>query len=245
MALADRLMGARPGCSGRLDHGRTVERLVSSLSEGIANSRYAPGQRLIEAELTRHYGVSRGPLREAFRRLSAEGLVELVPNRGAVVRRFSFREATELFEIRGELEALAVRLAAANMANDCIRANFRIAIEPIWSDASRSPSAYIEENDRFHSAIAEASDNRQLALLNRQLQLPLIMAQIAPALTSASIAESIAEHRGIANAILDAKAPQAEELMRGHLDRAMELIAGMPGDLFRAIPSAPEPKEGT
>lgn len=233
MAMADRHAGAPRLGAQRNDRGRTVERLVGGLSEGILSNRYAPGQRLVEADLTRHFGVSRGPLREAFRRLSAEGLVELVPNRGAIVRRLSFREAVELFQIRGELEALAVRLAAANMANDCIRSNFELAIEPIWSDAPRSPKAYIEENDRFHSAILEASGNGQLALLSRQLQLPLIMAQISQALTSASIAESIGEHREIAGAILHGNTPRAGKLIRSHLDRAAQLIEATPAGLFR------------
>lgn len=217
-----------------VDRGRMVEHLVGDLSKGILSNRYAPGQRLVEAELTQRYGVSRGPLREAFRRLSAEGLVELVPNRGAIVRRLSFREAIELFQIRGELESLAVRLASANMANGCIRSNFELAIEPIWSDVPRpSNMAYIEENDRFHSAIVEASDNRQLGLLSRQLQLPLIMAQTSQAMTPDNITESIAEHRAIARAILDGDGTRAETLMDAHLKRANDLIEHTPADLFR------------
>jgi DNA-binding GntR family transcriptional regulator len=60
--------------------GGTLERLFAHLKEGILSGRYAPGQRLIEADLTSELGCSRGPLREAFRRLTAEGLVESVPN---------------------------------------------------------------------------------------------------------------------------------------------------------------------
>jgi DNA-binding FadR family transcriptional regulator len=66
-----------------------VEQVVNSLFSGLMSNRFAPGQRLIEVDLTAEYGVSRGTLREAFRRLAADGLIEIVPHRGAIVRRLS------------------------------------------------------------------------------------------------------------------------------------------------------------
>lgn len=76
--------------------GATVDYVLEHLRQGIVRGRYAPGQRLIEADLTDELGVSRGPLREAMRRLSADDLLEIVPNRGAIVRRLSLREMLEL-----------------------------------------------------------------------------------------------------------------------------------------------------
>lgn len=214
--------------------GTTVERVVRHLREGILNSRYSPGQRLIEADLTRDLGVSRGPLREAFRRLSAEGLLETVPNRGALVRRLSLQETVELFQIRTELEALAARLAAGNMAEPEIRAAFEAAIDPIWAEAPRlSPMAYLEENKRFHDAIVEASGNCQLATLHRQLQLPLIMFQVSGGLTADMLCRSVSEHRDIARAILNGDSGEAETALRGHLDRATALTRHMPASTFR------------
>ncbi|MFD2857263.1 GntR family transcriptional regulator [Seohaeicola zhoushanensis] len=93
-------------------HGAKGESVVQALRTAIHGGRYVPGQRLVEADLTSELGVSRSLLREAFRILSAEGLIETVPNRGALVKRLSRREAMELFEIRMELEALSARLAA-------------------------------------------------------------------------------------------------------------------------------------
>ena len=115
--------------------GGTVDRLVEGLRDGILMHRYAPGQVLIEADLTRDFGVSRGPLREAFRHLSAEGLLQLVPNRGALVRRLSRKEAEELFQIRTALEALAVRLAAKAIDEGDNRQRFEAAIRAIWNEA--------------------------------------------------------------------------------------------------------------
>lgn len=213
-----------------------VDRLIDELRDGILNSRLAPGQRLIEADLTRDLGVSRGPLREAFRRLSAEGLIEIVPNRGAMVRRLSFRETQELFQIRTELEALAARLAAGNLRTDTNgRERFEVAIAPIWNDEPRlSSPAYIEENKRFHDAVVAASGNTQLAIVSRQLQLPLIMSQLSNALSADLLRHSVTEHRTIATAILDGNAKAAESAMRAHLGRAAAFTAGLPERVFRS-----------
>ncbi len=218
--------------------GSTVAFVLKNLRDGILNGRYAPGQRLIESDLTRDLGVSRGPLREAFRRLSAEGLIEIVPNRGALVRRLSFRETLELFEIRTELEALAARRAAQNIDTGDTRTRFEQAIAPIWRDDPRlSAVAYIEENKAFHHAVAESSGNPELALLGRQMQLPLIMFHIMFQLSGSHTAEvltaSVSEHRRIALAILDGDAATAEAEIRAHLTRAVQVTRDMPPSIFR------------
>lgn len=214
--------------------GTTVDYVLGQLRDGVMQGRYAPGQRLIEADLTRELGISRGPLREAFRRLSAEGLLEMVPHRGAVVRRLSLREMSELFQIRLALEALAARLAAAAVADPAVRERFRDDIDPIWAEHPRAPGLdYIEENNRFHEAIVTASGNRQLLTVTRQMQLPLIMYQLAGMLKPENIGASVAEHRAIAEAILAGDGGLAEARIKAHLERAMEVVRTMPPKVFR------------
>ncbi len=200
-------------------HGATVAHVVERLRDDILRRWFAPGQRLVEKELTERFGVSRGPVREAFRRLAAEGLIELAPHRGALVRRLSLREMQELFAIRCELEALAARLAA--QAPDAARrARFALEIAAIFEDNSRHSSAYMEENQRFHASIMRLADNLQLCELGRQLRLPLMMAQVGDALTAAVLAQSVAEHRAIAKAIVAREATAPDAAMRAHLSRA-------------------------
>src|SRR5271170_5056736 len=117
-------------------HGATVAHIVERLRGDILARRLSPGARLVESNLTERFAVSRGPVREALRRLAAEGLIEHVPHRGALVRRLSAREIEELFQIRLELESLAARLAAE--ADDADRrARFVEAIQPIFEDSPR------------------------------------------------------------------------------------------------------------
>jgi DNA-binding GntR family transcriptional regulator len=219
---------------GNRRHGVKGDGVANYLATGIHSGRYAPGQRLVEADLTAELSVSRSLLREAFQRLSAEGLIEIVPNRGALVRRLSIEEAVELFAIRVELEALAARLAAANISDPCIRHRFETGIASIWNEDPRfSTSEYISENRRFHESVFAAAGNGQLIKLNHQLQLSLIMAQISSELTGDIIQSSLDEHRAIADAILDGNVEAADAAIRNHLRRALAVVQSMPKELFR------------
>ncbi len=215
--------------------GSTLEYVVDTLRQGILSGRLVPGQRLVEADLTRQLGVSRGPVRESFRRLSAEGLVESIPNQTTMVRRYSREEMLELFEIRAELEALAARRAAQCMQDPAARNAFLAAVGPIWEDHPQAAATlYFDENRRFHQAIADLSGNTQLADLIKKLQLPLIMFQLGGVISPQSIHASISEHRRIAQAIIDGDGRKAAAEVKAHLKRACEMVESMPASIFRS-----------
>ena len=217
------LAGRKPGATRGLPaHGATVAFIVERLREDILAGRLEPGSRLIEFDLTVRFAVSRGPVREGLRRLSADGLIEHWPHRGAVVRRLAEREIRELFLIRIEMEALAARLAAAADASDR-RARFAASIEPIYSDSPRNPCDYLKENAAFHDAVMALADNRELRDLAGRLQLPLIMAQVGDVLTPPVLEASVREHRLIAAAIVARDPEAASSRMRDHLERAAAL----------------------
>lgn len=213
--------------------GGTVDRVVTALRAAILSGRYVPGQRLIEADLTRAFNVSRGPLREAFRRLSAEGLLHIVPNRGALVRKLSYREIVEIFQIRCALEPLAARLAALSIDRGDNRKRFEDAIRKIWNEAPRRDPGYHRENQQFHFSIFAGCGNAQLADLSRQLQLPLLLLQLSGAKTPGMYRISVLEHREIATAILNGHGSAAEAAMHRHLERACHIVETMPESIYR------------
>lgn len=220
--------------SAQKPRGDRGEWVAEHLRNGVFRGRYVPGQRLVEADLTAELGISRNLLRETFRQLSAEGLIEIVPNRGALVRRLSMVEAMELFTIRMELESLAARLAAERCGDHAVRQQFYTKTKFVWNDAPRiSTTEYIAENQRFHTAMFEASGNRQLDKLNNQLQLSLIMAQIMPSLTVDVIKTSLSEHQLIARAIQERDIEAADKASRAHLIRARDLVQTMPPEIFK------------
>ena len=203
-------------------HGATVEFVYGKLREDILRRELGPGFRLIEGEITQRFGVSRGPVREALRRLAGEGLIEHVPNRGGTVSRHSPTELRELFLIRIELEALAARLAARSDDSIALAA-FRQAVLPIFDDSRRQVSEYLLENTAFHHAVIKLAGNKALQDLVGRLQLTLIMSQVRDSLTQDVIATSMREHRTIANAILERAPDAAAAAMRAHLERAAAL----------------------
>jgi DNA-binding GntR family transcriptional regulator len=223
-------------------HGATVGFIVERLREDILAGRLQPGSRLVECDLTARFAVSRGPVREALRRLSADGLIEHWAHRGAVVRRLTEREIHELFLIRIEMEALAARLAAAADAPER-RARFVASIRPIYADAPRNPCEYLKENAAFHDAVMALADNLELRDLSVRLQLPLIMAQVGDVLTPPVLKASVQEHRAIAQAILDRNPEAASARMRAHLERAAALALARPaaGDSQADGRAAPPP----
>jgi DNA-binding GntR family transcriptional regulator len=218
----DERRARRRAASGPPAHGATVAFIVERLREDILGGRLAPGSRLVECDLTARFGVSRGPVREALRRLAAEGLIEHWPHRGALVRRLSARAIRELFQIRIEMESLAARLAAASDDAEA-RARFAEAIRPIFAEGRRRGPQYLAENSAFHDAIMALADNLQLRDLALRLNLPLIMAQVGDVLTGEVLQASVNEHRAIAKAILDGEAGTAASRMRAHLERAATL----------------------
>ena len=203
-----------------------VERVVQYLRSGILENRFPPGYRLIEADITRDLGVSRGPVREGLRRLSAEGLIKLVPNRSAMVRGLSLREASELFQIRVVLETLAAQLAAEKIGDPDRRKRFEQAIKPIWSEEPRLDlRTYTAENNRFHQAVLECADNEQLSSICAQLSMPFT--QVVRDIKPDHLQNSVKDHRQIAKYILAESPKMAGERMQKHLDRARLLMSDL------------------
>src|SRR5690606_31825359 len=109
-------LGHRPSMNlSGVPRGNRVGQLHEAIRDAVEDGRLAPGHRLVEADLTRDYQVSRGAVREALRLLAVERIVDLVPNRGAVVRRMTPKEILDTMTVRIALEGLAAALAARNI----------------------------------------------------------------------------------------------------------------------------------
>ena len=201
-------------------HGEAVDAVFETIRQGIVSGRFAPGQRLVLGDLAEEIPYSRSTFREALRRLAAERLVSLVPNRGAAVQRLAPREMADLFEIRELLEGQAARRAAERIGQPGLRKRFRAA----WRKARRGDpadrAAFFAQNQIFHGAIVELSGNSRLPEMLNQLQIPILMFQWRSRMTPQEIAQSRAEHELIAKAILKGRPDQAEAAMRRHVRRA-------------------------
>ncbi|HBI83224.1 MAG TPA: GntR family transcriptional regulator [Alcaligenaceae bacterium] len=210
--------------------GETVDNIVSLIKDQILDGRLAPGQRLISTDLVEQLGVSRGPLREAFRQLDAEGLIDVEPNRGAIVRRLGADEVKNLYEIRIALEGFAARLAAEKInegdnrafLEDVLHRGRRHRKDPVFS-------AFVNDNREFHQAIVHLCGNPELGKLIDKYQQPVFMIQLRQIIgTSQVIAHALDEHEKIAEGILSGSPEAAYLAMREHLIHSSEQILNSP-----------------
>lgn len=196
----------------------TVATVADEIRKAVKSGRFSPGHRLVEAELTRELGVSRGPVREAIARLEAEGLVETVPRKGASVRRMTRQDVADLFAVREFLEGGAARLAAQRIGEDGHRRRLKeeLSRNRPWL-RTKETNGYSEANERFHELIVELADNRSLAALIGQVQTQAYRVLFLGFLSIDNVRESARQHVEIADAILAGDPAAAEEAMRRHI----------------------------
>lgn len=163
-----------PSSSDAVDRLTLPATICNRLRDLITEGELAPGTRLNERELCERLGVSRTPLREAFRLLSAEGLVQIQPNRGAQVVALSKDDMRESFEVLGALEALSGELACQRITDKEIAEIRALTFEMLACHARKEMPAYYRLNRTIHDLINRAAGNRLLAqvyaTLNQRIQ---------------------------------------------------------------------------
>lgn len=205
------------GLDGALGSATTA-RIVEALRERIASQQVPAGSRLRELALSREFGVSRSRIREAFGALEQRGLIERIPNRGAVVVRLHPAQFYNLFDVREMLEGLCARLATQK-ADPAHWADLEAAFgSPLEADvlAGRLES-YLEAVERFRSRMLEAADNPELreALDSIQDKTRVLIRRII--ILPGRAQQGLAEHRAVLAAMRAGDAEAAERLKRRNI----------------------------
>ena len=221
--------GRRPRRPLAVAAGETLAgALHKRLEAEIAAGRIEPGSRLDEQEIAERHGCSRTPVREAFRLLAADRLVELRGRQGAVVRSIGVQQLIEMFQVMGEMEGLCARLAARR-------------ITPAQADALRAIHARLAEvgeadidtfydiNQEFHEAIYEAASNAFLAEETRRLRNRVAAYRRRVTHMPKRVEDTLAEHQAVMDAIFAHDPEAAHRAMRAHLtllgETLLDLIA--------------------
>jgi len=200
-------------------YARDAEKVLRQL---ILDGAFRPGERLNEAQLSRSLGISRSPIREAFNRLANEGILELVPNRGAFVRRMDVRDVEELYEVREALEVMAVRLAARRATAEDLAALHQI-LSLTRLKLERQRADYPSNLD-FHVRLIAAAGNEQLARRTAEVDQQLRLARELSGHGPQRADQLYDEHVALYEAMVARDADGAAHLMHVHLTRAMEAI---------------------
>jgi DNA-binding GntR family transcriptional regulator len=202
----------------KLEHEPLNRRIYYRVRELIESGTIPPGAQLDERTLAQDLAVSRTPLREAIATLVEEGLVERRPYRGNFVRTFTARQVNDLYEVRKALEALATRLAVPRLSEGSL-ANIALILDEAQKALEQDDIlGYSLADQRFHDAIAQASENEilieSLSRLKRQIQLVRLSANRDP-----KVVERTALERPRILAALQARDAQlAAQLMEEHIE---------------------------
>jgi DNA-binding GntR family transcriptional regulator len=196
-------------------HDETLIRLRDHIVEGNIADR----SRIPERQLCEMLGISRTPLREALKVLAAEGLVELLPNRGARVRQLSQRDLAELFDVMGGLEGLAGRLACENITDAEIAEIERLHYEMYGFYLHRDMHGYFDANQKIHEKIVAASGNTALMSLYANLAGRIRRTRYAAnfARKRERWGEAMREHEAILDALRRRAASELSDILFTHL----------------------------
>jgi DNA-binding GntR family transcriptional regulator len=229
---------ARPP-SGRFANGEgSAGLLYRSIIEGLYLARYVPGQRLVEPDLMRDYGVGRGTVREALNRLSADGIVSLTLHRGALVRALGRDEVSQIFALLETLIGFMARTAAERIGAGRNRALLAESHRRVTDPATRRDLlSFARARDGFYRTLIEIGGNKELARVMRGMHVHLIRTQFRAYSAELETAH-VQDYDRIAAAVLAAKPRQADTAARIHIRRVAATIERLPDAAF-ALPASP------
>jgi len=201
-------------------HEQVAQRLRQMLVEG----RIAPGAKLNERELSEVLHVSRTPLREAIKRLAAEGLVELLPNRGAVAVTLSEADVLNTFEVMAGLEAMSGELAAQRITDEELAEIKALHFEMLAAYTRADLSAYYGLNAQIHRAINAAAKNPVLTATYNQVNARLQALRFRSNQDGAKWKRAVKEHEKMIEALSAHDADALRAVMLTHLDNKRDVV---------------------
>jgi DNA-binding GntR family transcriptional regulator len=207
-----------------------------ALREAIVRGDIAPDARLVEADVSTTFAMSRGAVRTALIRLEQEGLVVREPHRGARVRKVSDEEAVEILQARAVLEGLAARQAAERIDDEgAARLRDTLARQRERLDAGDLLGAS-DTNADLHAALLELSGHGTALRLIRALNSQTVRYQYRTILIPGRSAASVAEHKAIVDAVVAGRPDDAEAAMRSHLFNVAQAVQRglLPGGIDKA-----------
>lgn len=208
-----------------LDEYKPLRDVVfESLREAILEGKLNPGQRLMEVQLAEQLGVSRTPVREAIRKLELEGLVVMLPRKGAYVANMSLKDIIDVLEIRASLEGLSAYLAAERISEEDIKKLEKIADDFKKSANDLDVESSLKMDVEFHECIFKATNNKRLHQLINSLWEQVYRFRVTYISDYDSSVNIIKEHELILDAIKKGDSELAKKYATDHIEKAEQFI---------------------
>ena len=205
---------------GKIERESVTEKVAAVLRSQIVSGALKPGTRLIESQLAEQLGVSRAPLREAFRILEPEGLLVLAPSGGTFVAEISEDDLREIYMVRSVLEGLAMRLVAERVTEGEV-AELSHIVEQMKEAAERGAAGQVIELDlQFHERIWRFSRHRRLYEILSNMLGPIHMFLALNSQVYDDLVDNALEHVQIVDALSSEDAREADKIMVSHIEDA-------------------------
>ena len=199
--------------------------VFNTLRQAILKGELEPGERLMEIQLAERLGVSRTPIREAIRKLELEGLVLMIPRKGAEVAKISARSLRDVLEVRRALEELAIELACQRMSEEDV-GNLQKAQEDFKKAITEGDAMKIAETDEhFHDVIYEGTQNAKLIQMLNNLREQMYRYRLEYIKDEDKRKILVLEHEKILKTVRERKVAEAKEAVREHIDNQEITVA--------------------
>ncbi len=201
--------------------------VFQTLRQAILKGDLQPGERLMEIKLAETLGVSRTPIREAIRKLELEGLVVMIPRRGATVANITEKDTKDVLEVRRTLEMFAVEVACERITKEQLE-ELKSAAKAFEDSKGSMDLIRIAETDmQFHEIIYEATQNERLVQMLNNLRENMYRYRIEYLKDSNYYDSLVGEHREILEAIESGNKEKARVCMRDHIDNQQLTVIRM------------------
>jgi DNA-binding GntR family transcriptional regulator len=202
-------------------HQEVAERVREMILSGVLKT----GDRIVETEMCSSLGISRTPMREALRILSSEGLIEVIPNKGAYVAQPSTNDIQEMFEVMSILEGACARVAAERMNDTDFKKIELTQLLELHYEA-KDHERYLEVNHSYHVLVQDMAGNKVLDEVINGLRQRILLYRYRQLYQPDRFSASIQEHRDLLEAFRSRDAATAEGVMKRHLVNQCEALVG-------------------
>ena len=194
-------------------HQTLREKILETIREAILRGALKPGEKVAEPELAERFGISRTPIREAFRQLESEGYLTVIPRKGAVVTALSERDVEEFYAIKSILEGYAARMAALNLSGKDIERleTINARLEQLAKDGD--VKTFFRVHNEFHELFIRAAGNEKLLELIGQLLMKFNRLRMASLSLPGRMEISVNEHKKILDAFKKSDGEKANQLV--------------------------------
>lgn len=205
----------------KIKRGPLSSQVYETLKESIVKGDIKPGTRLTEKTIVEELGVSSTPVREAFRRLNSDGLIEMIPYKGVKVKSIDVADLVEVYSCRAMFEKHSIKLAIENYTPRLVE-DLRKILE--LSRIAKTQTEYVEYNTQFHNRILEQANNSRLEEFFKQLEDVILHNRLHSSYSEERKKKINEEHEEIINAIAQRDSESAETYMEKHIINGFEYM---------------------